>query len=171
MRNKTLGKKPVSLLASALGLAGLFLSAPAWATTAFPTPDGVSGTPQTETSGGATRDGGQCLVSSDSSSEEGAQLQKNSQLQLNEGEEPTFVAYVPQSTAEEASFTLQDQSENMIYQTKVPLPEEGGIISISLPKSLAELETGKNYKWLIEIHCTPEFSPENPVVQGSVQAI
>ena len=171
MSYKTLGKRRFSLLASALGLAGLFLSVPVWATTTFSTPDGVSGTPDTETSGGATRDGGQCLVSSDSSSEEGAQLQKNSQLQLNEGEEPTFVVYVPQSTAEEASFTLQDESQNMIYQAKVPLPEEGGMISIPLPQTLSQVEIGKDYKWFLEIHCIPEFSPENPIYGGWVRAI
>lgn len=170
MGYQNIPKRRRSLLVSALGLAGLALSVPAWAVN-FSTPDGVSGTPQTETTGGATRDGGRCLVGSDSSSEATSRLQKNNHLQLNEGKEPTFVVYVPETTAEEASFTLQDESQNMIYQTKVQIPEAGGVISISLPKSQSELEIGKDYKWLLEIHCTQEFSPENPILEGWVQAI
>lgn len=171
MDYQNIGKRRGYLLASALGLAGCMLSVPAWAVT-FSTPDGVSGTPQTETTGGATRDGGQCLVGSDIPSEDAiARLPKNNNLLLNEGKEPTFVVYVPESTAREASFTLQDESQNMIYQTKVPLPEAGGVISISLEKSPSELEIGKDYKWLLEIHCTQEFSPENPIYGGWVRAI
>ena len=170
MTYQNLAKRQSLLLASALGLAGLVMSAPVWAVT-FSTPEGVSGTPQTETSGGATRDSGQCLVGPESPSEEGTQLQKNNYLQLNEGKEPTFVVDVPKSVAQEASFTLQDESENMIYQAKVPLPEEGGTISIALPQTLSDLEAGKDYQWLLEIHCTPEVSPENPIIHGWVEAI
>ncbi|NER33192.1 MAG: DUF928 domain-containing protein [Oscillatoria sp. SIO1A7] len=111
---------------------------------------------------------GSCLVGSE---EEAVQLQKNNYLELNEGKEPIFVVYVPESLAEEASFTLQDEFNNIIYQSKVPLPEEGGMVSIAIPQNLSELESGKDYQWLLEIHCTPEVSPENPIMQGWVKAI
>ena len=166
MSYKTVGKRWGSLLASALGLAGLFLSVPVWAVT-FSPPEGVSGTPQTETSGGATRGDDICLVDYDSDSKE--QPEDIARLQLNE--EPTFVVYVPQSTAKEALFVLQDDSKNMIYETKVPLPEEGEIISIPLTKNLADLEIGKDYKWFLIILCLGEFTPEDPIFEGWVQAI
>lgn len=170
MSYQSFGKRRFSLLASTLGLAGCILSVPVSAAT-FSTPDGVSGSPQTETTGGATRDGGQCLIDSDSSSEALSKLQKDTHMQLSEEKERTFVVYVPETIAEEASLTLQDESENIIYQTKVPIPEGGGSIGISLPKNLSELEIGEQYKWLMEIHCISDFSPENPIFEGWVQAI
>ena len=169
MGYQNLGKRSISFLAGTLGLAGLVFSAPARAVT-FSTPEGVSGTPQTETSGGATRNSGKCLVGY-SSSEAIARLPQNNHLQLSQGQEPTFVVYVPATTAQEASFSLQDESQNTIYQAKVPLPEAGGVISIALPKAVSELEAGKDYMWVLEVLCTPEISPENPIMQGWVQAM
>lgn len=87
---------------------------------------------------------------------------------LTVSERPTFFVYVPPTTAEEASFSLQDDRGELAYQTKVALPKNGGTIGISLPETASTLQVGKTYKWFFEIHCTAQFDPDNPIVEGSV---
>ena len=147
----------------------LLVLTPATAAT-FSTPEGVEGAPRTETTGGATREGNHCWAG-EASSSEGARTPSLSDIRMDvvPGERPTFVLHVPKMTATNASFSLQDESRNPIYQTKVKLPDRGGALSIPLPNAVSALDAGKNYKWLVEIHCTPGFNPDNPIVEGWVR--
>lgn len=160
-----------SRLAGSLLLSGwsLFTLNPVAAVT-FAAPEGVDGAPSTETTGGATRNGGQCSAASN--------LQKTARALLPNGypgltidERPTFFFYVPPTRAKEASFSLQDSKQNQIYGTKLSLPATGGVISVDLPKTVSALEVGKNYKWFVEINCLGEYDPDNPVLEGGVHRI
>lgn len=149
-------------------MTSLFLSvAPASAVT-FSTPDGVSGTPRTQTSGGASRSSGQCSSPAQTATAGAMALLPPTTEALTVSERPTFFVYVPPTTAEEASFSLQDDRGELAYQTKVALPKNGGTISISLPETASTLQVGKTYKWFFEIHCMAQFDPDNPIVEGSV---
>jgi len=163
---------PWSAITASLLLTGSLLTiSPASAVTFLP-PEGVGSAPTGETTGGATRNGGQCdaraMDTHDKSQEVARPLLPKSFPVLTVKERPTFFAYVPKTGAKEASFTLLDVSGNLIYRTKVALPVQGGMMSISLPKTISALEVGQNYKWFLEIHCLPNIDPDNPVVDGWV---
>ena len=164
-------KIPWSILIATLLLNGwsLLTLTPVAAVT-FSAPEGVDGAPQRETTGGATRNGGQCDAQTASREQAIATpLLPTGYPGLTVSERPTFFAYVPQTGAKEASFSLQDVSGNLIYRTKVALPVRGGVVGISLPKTVSALEVGKNYNWFLEIHCLPDIDPDNPVVNGWVR--
>ncbi|WP_026098298.1 DUF928 domain-containing protein [Kamptonema formosum] len=171
MLRSNLPKKQVVFLTAALLLSGGSLLATAQAdAVTFSAPQGTKGTPQQETTGGATRTGSQCEARTGASSEQGATaLIPSSSVGLTVGERPTFFVFVPAMTAKEASFSLQDESENLLYQTKVPLPSGGGVVGVALPATAPALQVGKNYKWMLEVHCYAEFDPDNPLVEGLVR--
>src|SRR5512136_685072 len=158
MLRSNIPKRQVVFLTAALLLGGGSLLAPALADgVTFSAPEGTQGSPQQETTGGATRTGSQCAASAGGSSEQGATaLIPSSSVGLTVGERPTFFAFVPATTAKEASFSLQDESENLLYRTKVPLPSGGGVVGVALPETAPALQVGKNYKWMLEVHCYAE---------------
>jgi hypothetical protein len=90
--------------------------------------------------------------------------------QLTVSAHPTFLVYVPQTSAKGVELTLEDGNSKGIYQTSVNLMGTPGIISISLPASAPELEIGKDYKWLVSVVCE-SGSPEDSFVVGSVRRI
>lgn len=160
-----------SMLTASLLLSGwsLLTLNPVAAVT-FAAPEEVNGAPMAETTGGASRNGGQCSIAS-SSQKTARALLPLGYPGLTTDERPTFFLYVPPTRAKEAYFSLQDAQQNQIYGTKLSLPETGGVIGIELPKTLSALEVGKNYKWFVEIDCFGEFDPDNPVLEGGVHRI
>ncbi len=89
-------------------------------------------------------------------------------------EYPTFWFYVPYSLSAEltAEFVLQNDTGQNIYRissTDFSAAEVSpGIISISLPSTIAPLEVGKVYKWYFKLNC----GMETPMyVQGGIERI
>ncbi|NEQ39584.1 MAG: DUF928 domain-containing protein [Okeania sp. SIO3I5] len=60
---------------------------------------------------------------------------------------PTFFVYVPEMSTRRVFFSLQDENYNTIYQTKLDVSGQEGIVSFTLPPEAPELEVGKNYVW------------------------
>ncbi|HAZ46549.1 MAG TPA: hypothetical protein DDW76_21230 [Cyanobacteria bacterium UBA11369] len=138
-------------------------------TVTFSTPKGASGAPRQETTGGATRNNGACLSNAHASKDTVTPLVPNTRLGLTVSERPTFFVYVPQTTAKEATFSLQDASRNLIYRTKVALRETGGVIRITVPETVKALEMDNDYRWVVEIHCIADLDPDNPFAEGWVR--
>ena len=97
-------------------------------------------------------------------------------LQLTVSTNPTFLVYVPQTSAKAVEFTLvtkdKDNSEKGIYQTTVTLTNTPGIVSIRLPATAPVLEIGKDYKWVVVMACQGgEPTPEDPFAEGLVRRI
>jgi hypothetical protein len=89
-------------------------------------------------------------------------------------EYPTFWFYVPYSLSADLTgeFILQDDTGQNIYRiTSTNFPDtevSPGIISISLPSSIAPLKIGKVYKWYFKLNC----GMETPMyVQGGIERI
>lgn len=170
--NKKLSKRRLSIITGALAIAGMTLvQAMPGRAVSFSTPDGVEGTPKMETSGGASRSGGQCTPGVVVKPEEAiAPLVPNTKLGLTVAERPNFFAYIPETTAKEAAFSLQDEEQNLVYQTRISLPSKAGIVRISIPEEVEALEVGKDYRWFVEVLCTGEdFDPDNPLADGWVR--
>ncbi|MBE9042712.1 DUF928 domain-containing protein [Oscillatoriales cyanobacterium LEGE 11467] len=168
-QTNTHSKHPSRFATALVLVSGIFWAGPSWAVT-FSAPDGVEPTPQQPTSGGASRNGGQCSPESLAAGGRATPLlPKNVEQLLTVAERPAFFVYVPPTSAEEASFTLKSPEDEIHYRTKVNLPESGGIVRIALPSTEAKLLEERTYSWLFEIHCSPNFDPDNPVIEGSVR--
>ncbi|MDY6941357.1 MAG: DUF928 domain-containing protein [Cyanobacteriota bacterium] len=73
-------------------------------------------------------------------------------------EHPDFFVYVPAVAAESAElvvaeFVVRDNEWNEIYRSSVELPEEAGIVKISLPETEKGLEVGTQYRWHFALNC------------------
>jgi hypothetical protein len=99
--------------------------------------------------------------------------------QLTVSARPTFLVYVPQTSAKAVEFTLllrdKNGSEKGIYQTSVNLTGTPGILSISLPATAPELEIGQDYEWRVVMACqTGEvnlFEPNDPFAEALIRRI
>jgi Domain of Unknown Function (DUF928) len=134
----------------------------------FSTPKGNEGAPRQETTGGASRNGVGC-ISEGMPSGVFTALLPNNNMGLTVSPRPTFFIYVTKTTAKQASFSLQDAAGNLIYRTKMSLPQSGGAVEITLPQTVKGLEIGANYKWVVEMHCLADIDPDNPLVEGWVR--
>ncbi len=76
---------------------------------------------------------------------------------------PTFLAYLPPTSAVQARFIIQDDNNpdlvTQIYETIFNLPksltETGGLVPIKMPENLPELEIGKTYTYYATLICSP----------------
>lgn len=109
---------------------------------------GTRGTTTTDNRGTGSR--GDCL----SKSIPLTRLGGGSKLESTVSDRPTFWVYVPYGPEEASSgeFSLQD-GETDIYRTPFTLPATPGIVSVTLPASVKNLEVGKKYRWYFNINC------------------
>jgi hypothetical protein len=92
---------------------------------------------------------------------------------------PAFLLYVPKTSAAEAVFILQDDSNPNqvieIYETTFALPkdltETGGLVTIEMPENLPELEIGKTYSYYATLICSPGDSGGINYDQGFVTRV
>jgi hypothetical protein len=85
---------------------------------------------------------------------------------------PTLMFYVPYSRNSEypTEFVLQDHDSNLIYQKAIALPENPGIISISVPQNIS-LAVNKRYRWFLTVNCDPENDSPPTYVEGVIKRI
>jgi hypothetical protein len=119
-----------------------------------------------ETTGGGTRDGGRCPQDAITLEPPLTALSPVTKPGLTVTERPTFLAYVPQTTAQTAEFSLFDQNNQGIYQTTFALTNTPGIVSFSLPPNSPPLEIGKNYTWSFAMICDPKNRLQDQFVRG-----
>ena len=86
---------------------------------------------------------------------------------------PTILVYVPPtSVGRQVFFSLQDEQRNHHYQTMLELPNDGGIVSVTLPEDAPELEFGKTYLWFFApIQPGGVLQPDNYGVVGWVKRV
>lgn len=91
-------------------------------------------------------------------------------------EYPTFFVYVPASlqswadTVKGAEFGIEDENGNEIYSDVVTLPDNYGIVSVSIPSTpnAPKLEVGKNYTWYFHVICDWQ---NNPLDRSSIHYV
>lgn len=88
---------------------------------------------------------------------------------LTLAERPTFLVYVPKTSAENAEFSLRSREGRGVYRTTVALSNTPDLISISLPAQTPPLEVGKQYTWSLAIICNPNDRVDDQFVTGTVQ--
>jgi hypothetical protein len=85
-------------------------------------------------------------------------------------ERPTVMVYLPASSAEDAVFSIKDETGKMHYQMTIPVTGKSGVIGIKLPAD-APLTVGKNYQWFLALKVDGELSPSTPYIDGWIQRI
>ncbi|HBL11932.1 MAG TPA: hypothetical protein DD379_11085 [Cyanobacteria bacterium UBA11162] len=83
---------------------------------------------------------------------------------------PTFLVYVPETSAKAVEFILEDPDGVELYRIGMNLKNTPSIVSIGLPATAPELEIGKDYKWIVAMVCQSP-SPEDPFAEGLVRRI
>jgi len=141
----------------------------------------------TVTVGGGRRNDGKCLQERKDSEQSAATKPLDqlltpvlpspfTDLQLTVSAHPTFLVYVPQTSAKAVELTLlardKDKGEEPIYQTSVNLTGTPGIVSITLPATAPDLEMGKDYKWIVALACQAGGpTPNDPFVEALIRRI
>ncbi len=82
---------------------------------------------------------------------------------------PTFWFYIPYKQPFPTKFVLWDKDGKLVYQTDVALSQTSGVVSLSLPKTVAPLLIGKQYHWYLKIYCRAQSPPA--FVEGWIQRI
>ena len=123
-----------------------------------------------QSSGGASR-GDHCAVDAQNTEIPLTPLLPATQQGLTVASHPTFLVYIPPTTAKNAFFALRDKAEEYDYQTILPISERSGVISLQLPQSAPDLEVGKNYQWSLVLMCDEKLRPDSPVAQGYITRI
>ena len=88
---------------------------------------------------------------------------------LTVAERPTFLVYVPKTSAENAEFSLRSRDGRGVYRTMVALTNTPDIMRITLPAQAPPLEVGKQYTWSLAVICNPNDRVEDRFVTGTVQ--
>ncbi|MEH2077317.1 MAG: DUF928 domain-containing protein [Nostoc sp.] len=136
------------------------------------TPSAGKGAPS-QASGGASRVGTYYLNTSTESAGPAAliALLPQSFYGTTVSERPTILVYLPVSNAEEAVFSLKDETGNTQYQMTIPIALKAGAIAIKLPADAPALVVGKNYHWFLAVKVDGQLSPSTPYVDGWIQRI
>jgi len=94
-------------------------------------------------------------------------------LGLTIASRPTFFFYIPQTKAENADFSLQDENGNIVYKTTLKLPKTSGVIGLPIPNvaTSPELQVDKSYQWTFSLVCDAENRADDKYVQGFIQRV
>lgn len=127
--------------------------------------------PKTNTVGGGSR-GDTCVIGkSNNKNGEIVKVLPKSNIGLTTQQHPSIMVYVPQSSAQKAFFSIQDEDFNHYYQTTLQLPPKAGVVEIKIPASLPALATGKNYQYSLAMICGVELEPDDPLISGWIQRV
>ncbi len=99
---------------------------------------------------------------------------------LTAAQHPSFLVYVPQTSAAEAEFTLKTdvpdvvvrrgEAEQYTYSQRIKLTGKPGILRISLPTTTPGLTVGTAYQWSFSLICGGDRS-NDPVAEGRVRRV
>ena len=126
--------------------------------------------PKTST-GGASRSIGQCIDQAENSDLPLAPLIPASAKGLTVASHPTVLAYLPETSADRVFFSWRDENGNEHYQTILPIDNQRGIISLTLPEDAPPLVIGKNYQWALVVMCDGRLQPDSPMIEGEIQRV
>lgn len=88
-------------------------------------------------------------------------------------EHPTFWFYVPLAKDSNllTEFVLQDSESNPIYQQDITLPQQPGVIGVTLPGNVTPLALNKRYRWFFTIYCDREKQSPPIYLEGVIERV
>ncbi len=94
---------------------------------------------------------------------------------LTSSTHPRFWFSVPYDPAKVSAieFVLQNNQDQTVYRTSVPVPSTPGIVSVSLSSTSSGLEANQPYHWFFKVRavCEPNQTPTLNYVEGWIQRI
>lgn len=81
---------------------------------------------------------------------------------------PSLWFYVPDTAPLKAHFTLWKNDKDLVYQTEMVLPEQSGVLRISLPPTEAAIAPDTQYRWYFKVNCSLS---ELETVSGWIQRV
>jgi hypothetical protein len=73
---------------------------------------------------------------------------------------PTLWFDLPQlKSSLPGKLVIRDQAENLLYETEIKLPQQGGLFNVSIPSTAISLEANKPYHWYFKIYCDSNQPP------------
>ncbi len=122
------------------------------------------------TSSGGSRSGGHCSQPANSDRLP-IPLLPQSNRGLTIAAHPSFLVYIPPTSASRVFFSLQTENGENFYQTILPIPQSNAVISFNFKADAPPLEVGKTYRWSLAILCDDRLDPNDPFVQGWIERI
>ncbi|MGG6297183.1 DUF928 domain-containing protein [Leptolyngbya sp. AN02str] len=126
--------------------------------------------------GGGTR--GDCAVrSEDLSSLPLIALVPETNFGVTVSLEPTLYWYVPRVAAAGIELAVFDQNDEPVYQTVVPVPDQGGVVSIPIPTvdqgsaKVSRLIANEDYHWYLSLICNEVDRSGDIFVEGWLRRI
>lgn len=124
--------------------------------------------PNPTTTGGAGSRGGSCLAATDKII---PLLPPDQQEQNRYGftvsPYPTFLAYIPETTATEGQLILKNEQNRVITKKSFKLPEQSGIVTLSFNQTdTSALKQDQWYQWFVLIVCNPDNPDDNATSDG-----
>ena len=132
-----------------------------------PSNDGVPG----RTAGGGSRDQDWCPTHSPHHGVSLVPLVAMAEQNTTTEERPSFLFYIANQSLDKLLLSVKDEEGTYDYQAFIPIPNESGVLKISLPDDAPPLRVNKTYEWGIAIACTASLRPDDPFVLGQVQRI
>ncbi|NEQ53961.1 MAG: DUF928 domain-containing protein [Leptolyngbya sp. SIO3F4] len=83
---------------------------------------------------------------------------------------PTLLVYVPPTQANQAHLTLRNADQSGLYQSRIQIPQTGGILQIALPADSPELTVGQTYDWSLALLCQPTQT-DLPIANGQIRRV
>jgi len=133
--------------------------------------------PKTTTGGGRRGSDGQCLkdrnmqLRNDNNKnfvEQLIPLLPPHKFGLTISSNPTFLAYIPKTSAIAVEFTLENQQGKGLERQRIALTSTPSIVSMQFKKT--PIEIGQDYKWLISVVCETG-DPEDAFSEGIIRRI
>ncbi|MBE9207986.1 DUF928 domain-containing protein [Nostoc sp. LEGE 06077] len=94
-------------------------------------------------------------------------------MQRTTAANPSFLFYVPQTSAPVMELVLSDDQDNIVYQKTLQTPTKAGIVSLNLPENsnAPSLKVGQTYRWDFSIICDRSDRQLDYTVSGSIARI
>ena len=90
---------------------------------------------------------------------------------LTISERPTFMTYLPSSSAHQAVFRLKDASQAVVYEQTIPLDGTAGILTIQLSNDAPALVIDQYYQWFVTLQTETNLTPASPFVDAWIKRI
>ncbi len=86
---------------------------------------------------------------------------------------PTFWFYLPitKNSTLSTQFVLQDSQSNPVYQQDITLPNQPGVIGVTLPPTASPLALNKRYRWFFTIDCDRQKQSPPIYLEGVIQRV
>ncbi|WP_013320339.1 DUF928 domain-containing protein [Gloeothece verrucosa] len=135
----------------------------------FP-PTGDRKAPKTTAGGGTRSDDIACISAKEGDIPLVALMPNRENIGKTATPTPTFYWYVPKTQAKSGEFVMTDQQGNEVYYTNFALPNQPGIIKLTVPQK-ANLQPDQTYSWSFMVVCDPQYRNRDKFVEGKIQYI